>query len=38
MAGKSSRWWLTEDSAETVVSAAPERLYGLVADLPRMGE
>jgi Polyketide cyclase / dehydrase and lipid transport len=38
MAGKSSRWWLTGDSAETVVSAAPERLYGLVADLPRMGE
>jgi hypothetical protein len=38
MAGKSSRWWLTEDSAETVVGAAPERLYGLVADLPRMGE
>ena len=38
MAGKSSRWWLTEDSAETVVDAAPERLYDLVADLPRMGE
>jgi hypothetical protein len=38
VADKSSRWWLTEDSAETVVSAAPEHLYGLVADLPRMGE
>ena len=38
MTGKSSRWWLTEDSAETVVNAAPERLYALVADLPRMGE
>ena len=38
MAGKSSRWWLTEDSVEKVVEAAPERLYGLVADLPRMGE
>ncbi len=38
MAGKSSRWWLTEDSAETVVTASPERMYGLVADLPRMGE
>ncbi len=38
MADKSSRWWLTQDSAETVVSAAPERIYGLVADLPRMGE
>jgi len=38
VAGKSSRWWLTEDSAETIVDAAPERLYDLVADLPRMGE
>ena len=38
MARKSSRWWLTEDSRETVVSAAPERIYGMVADLPRMGE
>lgn len=38
MANKSSRWWLSEDSRETVVSAAPERIYGLVADLPRMGE
>ena len=38
MARKSSRWWLTEDSQETVVSAAPERIYGMVADLPRMGE
>ena len=38
MAGKSSRWWLTEDSAETVVTASPERMYALVADLPRMGE
>jgi Polyketide cyclase / dehydrase and lipid transport len=36
--GKSSRWWLTEDSAETVVSAKPDDIYGLVADLPRMGE
>jgi uncharacterized protein YndB with AHSA1/START domain len=35
---KSSRWWLTEDSAETVVNAAPERIYRLVSDLPRMGE
>ena len=38
MAGQSSRWWLTQDSGETVVRAAPERIYGLVADLPRMGE
>jgi hypothetical protein len=38
VADKSSRWWLTEDSAETVVNAAPERIYGLVSNLPRMGE
>jgi hypothetical protein len=38
VADKSSRWWLTEDSAQTVVNAAPERIYGLVSDLPRMGE
>ena len=29
---------MTEDSTETVVDAAPERIYDLVADLPRMGE
>ncbi len=38
MSSKSSRWWLTQDEHETVVSAAPERIYDLVADLPRMGE
>src|ERR1700727_2999406 len=38
MASTSSRWWLTQDSDETVVNAAPGRIYDLVADLPRMGE
>jgi hypothetical protein len=38
MTGTSSRWWLTQDSSETVVAAAPERLYDLVSDMPRMGE
>ncbi len=38
MAATSTRWWLTQDSRETVVDAAPERIYDLVADLPRMGE
>jgi len=38
MAKASTRWRLTEDSAETVVDAPPERIYDLVADLPRMGE
>lgn len=32
------RWWLTGDSCDTVVGAAPEHVYDLVADMPRMGE
>ena len=38
MVTKSGRWWLTGDSCEIVVSATPERIYDLVAELPRMGE
>jgi uncharacterized protein YndB with AHSA1/START domain len=38
MAGTSTRWWLRQDSRQTVVEAAPERIYDLVADMPRMGE
>src|SRR5258708_9381356 len=38
MASKSGRWWLREDTYEVVVGAAPERIYDMVADLPRMGE
>jgi len=38
MATKNGRWWLTEDSQETVVGATPERIYDLVVDLPRMGD
>jgi Polyketide cyclase / dehydrase and lipid transport len=34
----STRWWLRTDSAEVVVAASAEHLYGLVSDLPRMGE
>jgi hypothetical protein len=34
----SSRWWLREDSHRLDIGAAPERLYGMVADLARMGE
>ncbi len=37
-ANHSTRWWLREDSCALVIEATPERLYGLVADLPRMGE
>ncbi len=32
------RWWLTTDSHETVIDSPAERVYDLVADLPRMGE
>ena len=38
MAPKNQRWWLTTDSVAVVVDAPPERVYNLVADLPRMGE
>jgi hypothetical protein len=35
---RSSRWWLREDSQSAVIEAPAERIYALVADLPRMGE
>jgi hypothetical protein len=35
---KNGRWWLTQDSHQMVIHAAPERLYDLIADMPRMGE
>src|SRR3984885_15861568 len=35
---QSSRWWLRGDSESLVIGAAPDRLYALVADLPRMGD
>jgi hypothetical protein len=35
---KNQRWWLTDDSAQLVVNSTPERVYDMVADLPRMGE
>ena len=38
MAPKNQRWWLTQDSEQLVIDAAPTRLYDMVADLPRMGE
>jgi uncharacterized protein YndB with AHSA1/START domain len=34
----STRWWLRTDSAEAMIAAPPESVYGLVADMPRMGE
>lgn len=38
MATTSTRWWLRQDSDEVSVAAPPERIYGLVSNMPRMGE
>jgi uncharacterized protein YndB with AHSA1/START domain len=38
MGKPSSRWWLREDSEQTFVAASAERVYQLLADMPRMGE
>jgi hypothetical protein len=35
---RSSRWWLRQDSMSLEIAAPAERIYALVADLPRMGE
>jgi uncharacterized protein YndB with AHSA1/START domain len=35
---RSTRWWLRRDSYSTEIDATPERLYLMVADMPRMGE
>lgn len=34
----STRWWLRTDSAEVTISAPAEHVYGMVSELPRMGE
>jgi hypothetical protein len=38
MAPKNQRWWLTEDSVELEIAADAHVLYGMVSDLPRIGE
>lgn len=38
MPASKGRWWLTQDSQQVVINTSPGRIYGLVADLPRMGE
>jgi len=38
MSANGSRWWLTSGSEQTVIDAAPDVVYRLVADMPRMGE
>jgi uncharacterized protein YndB with AHSA1/START domain len=34
----STRWWLRQDCCSVVIESPAERLYGMVADMPRMGE
>jgi uncharacterized membrane protein len=38
VAPKNQRWWLTQDSDSVLIDAPAERIYDLVADMPRMGE
>lgn len=38
MLASNGRWWLTQDSRQTVIGASLDRIYDLVSDLPRMGE
>jgi len=38
MNGKSSRWWLRQDSESVIVGTPSQHVYELVADMPRMGE
>src|ERR1700689_1073749 len=35
---RSTRWWLRQDSYSLTIEAPAERIYALVADLPRMGD
>ena len=38
MAPKNQRWWLTTDRVELDIEADADTLYGMVSDLPRIGE
>jgi len=38
MASRNQRWWLTEDSVELDINVNADVLYGMVSDLPRIGE
>lgn len=38
MAPKNQRWWLTEDHVALDIEADANVLYGMVSDLPRIGE
>ena len=38
MPQKNQRWWLTSDSESVHIDTPAERIYDLVADMPRMGE
>jgi hypothetical protein len=38
MAPRNQRWWLTTDSVDLEIEAGAGVLYGMVSDLPRIGE
>jgi hypothetical protein len=38
MPASNGRWWLTEDSCQSLIGTESKQVYELVADLPRMGE
>jgi hypothetical protein len=38
MTPKNQRWWLTSDSVSLDIDAEADVLYGMVSDLPRIGE
>jgi uncharacterized membrane protein len=38
VAPRNQRWWLTTDSVQLEIEADADRLYGMVSDLPRIGE
>ena len=38
MATRSQRWWLTTDSVTLEIQADARLLYGMISDLPRIGE
>ena len=38
MPPKNQRWWLTTDTVSLDIDADADKLYGMVSDLPRIGE
>jgi hypothetical protein len=38
MTARNQHWWLTEDRQDVVIHAPAEHVYGMVAEMTRMGE